>query len=938
MKKRFLALLLSAALCISGSGFVVMAQSINPPESAASDTSNTSTKSDTNEIPSESQTQFQETGDSNETTTQIQETEDSNETPAQTQETEDSNETTTQIQETEDSSEPPDQFQETEDSIETPDQTQETEDSNEPPTQAPGLSDTMADGVKALSIQPYAAPPQSSLTGISTILASTTFDSLSWPGSGTAADPKVQSGTSTRDVFVAITEDDEATINGVKYHYEHPLQYGINTFNLTVVSSDGTVTTYYRVTVTREKLNQPNTPSVYDFSIIPASTDSSADGGIVGFMPALKYDYQKEGTNDWLPVPDNAGEATGLTAGTYKIRYGETDTMKAGTADKTITVTIPVAAPKNITIGTYIANNQLPGLETIFGKPVTLNVPPTATPGENVTISTVLPIPDVVITKITWSGTNIYEDSLYGLCKVSPNPGGDYLYQFTFQMPDNENVTLKEIFYTQGSFYTVNLDSQHKSVLNMRVDSINTTDWIQNGKQDYYKGNSKVRISVSLVAKDSYTFNEIAAYDSTGQKLHSNKGNILEVNIDSDFIIKVDMTPNPADLTQWDALLTQLPADLTLLDLPSRQKIRKLLLMDPVLRTLLKSDHLSVDYNVQQLQNAINTMRYRSASVDVINTQLQRIPADLSIFTTDTVAALNTAKTNAMVPINDQWDIRRQSEVDALADQLKAAIDALAKIPAPTPGAPELLDKTDTSITVKAVAGQEYSIDGGQNWVSNGIFTGLLPASDYKIITRVTETATSDLSAASAPLTVTTDKSTPAAPKAPVIKTVTEDSITVETVKGQEYSIDGGSSWQDDGKFTGLKGNTGYSIITRIKATDTTYASPASKVLAVSTADVPESESQTETETESESESETQTESESETETESEPVTESESESQTESETESESQSETTKAPPSGTAKTGDNTPVAITLGIMGISLTGIVVSLVFGKRKKHAK
>ena len=74
------------------------------------------------------------------------------------------------------------------------------------------------------------------------------------------------------------------------------------------------------------------------------------------------------------------------------------------------------------------------------------------------------------------------------------------------------------------------------------------------------------------------------------------------------------------------------------------------------------------------------------------------------------------------------------------------------------PSAPTLESKTDTTITVKTVAGQEYSIDGGKTWQATGTFTGLTPETEYSIVTKITATGTANESPVSDALKVTTDK------------------------------------------------------------------------------------------------------------------------------------------------------------------------------------
>ena len=73
------------------------------------------------------------------------------------------------------------------------------------------------------------------------------------------------------------------------------------------------------------------------------------------------------------------------------------------------------------------------------------------------------------------------------------------------------------------------------------------------------------------------------------------------------------------------------------------------------------------------------------------------------------------------------------------------------------PSAPVLSQKTDTSITVKTVSGQVYSIDGGKNWNSSGTFENLKASTTYSIITKVSETKAAGESSVSDALKVTTN-------------------------------------------------------------------------------------------------------------------------------------------------------------------------------------
>src|SRR5699024_9952376 len=106
------------------------------------------------------------------------------------------------------------------------------------------------------------------------------------------------------------------------------------------------------------------------------------------------------------------------------------------------------------------------------------------------------------------------------------------------------------------------------------------------------------------------------------------------------------------------------------------------------------------------------------------------------------------------------------------------------------PGRPELSSSSDTRIEVIAVSGQVYAIykgstmPGNLNWQSNGIFEKLDPNTEYRIVTKISETAGQKESPVSEALVVTTQKSTPAAPEAPKLKNRSQTVLEVETKNG----------------------------------------------------------------------------------------------------------------------------------------------------------
>jgi len=77
-------------------------------------------------------------------------------------------------------------------------------------------------------------------------------------------------------------------------------------------------------------------------------------------------------------------------------------------------------------------------------------------------------------------------------------------------------------------------------------------------------------------------------------------------------------------------------------------------------------------------------------------------------------------------------------------------------------------------------------------------------------------------------------KATPTAPEAPTMLSNTATSITLNTIIGCEYNINGGA-WQSTTTFSGLNPNTSYAFTARLVETATHFVSPASTVANIST-------------------------------------------------------------------------------------------------------
>jgi hypothetical protein len=158
-----------------------------------------------------------------------------------------------------------------------------------------------------------------------------------------------------------------------------------------------------------------------------------------------------------------------------------------------------------------------------------------------------------------------------------------------------------------------------------------------------------------------------------------------------------------------------------------------------------------------------------------------------------------------------------------------------------TPTAPVVASDTTTSITLTAVAGQEYarSAKGGgaldeSTWQAGGVFTDLTPGSTYTFYTRVAATAGTSFSANSPGTEATTDKLARKAPTAPIIALVDLNGFVVSAIAGGEYSIDG-TTWQASTDFLNLAPLTEYSVYQRYAETATYLTSPASAATKVTT-------------------------------------------------------------------------------------------------------
>lgn len=154
-----------------------------------------------------------------------------------------------------------------------------------------------------------------------------------------------------------------------------------------------------------------------------------------------------------------------------------------------------------------------------------------------------------------------------------------------------------------------------------------------------------------------------------------------------------------------------------------------------------------------------------------------------------------------------------------------AGDEKLEQDPPTTP--PDLESKTDTSIKLVAIEGQEYMYNGG-DWQESSLFTGLNRNQSYTFYSRFKETDVHKASPPSNPVVYTTDKGTQSAPNPPTISNIESDSARVTGATGTQVRIGSGTWYDSPHTFTGLDPETNYTAYARMKETDTHYASPSS--------------------------------------------------------------------------------------------------------------
>ena len=133
------------------------------------------------------------------------------------------------------------------------------------------------------------------------------------------------------------------------------------------------------------------------------------------------------------------------------------------------------------------------------------------------------------------------------------------------------------------------------------------------------------------------------------------------------------LTSNAADYSAVEAALAKIPADFengVYTDETAAEVLAAKLAID---RTLSTKQQSTVDGYAQDIETAIAGLKYKSADYTKVEAEKALIPKDLTPYTKSSVDNLQ----RVLEDINYNLDINHQSEVDAFADAIKAAREAL---------------------------------------------------------------------------------------------------------------------------------------------------------------------------------------------------------------------------------------------------------------------
>lgn len=127
----------------------------------------------------------------------------------------------------------------------------------------------------------------------------------------------------------------------------------------------------------------------------------------------------------------------------------------------------------------------------------------------------------------------------------------------------------------------------------------------------------------------------------------------------------------PADYTALDEVISKIPDNLSLYTDESVAELEKVL--TDIERELDITQQEQVDNYVTTIEQAITNLNYKPADYSLVFDAIATIPEDLSIYTPESVATLESV----VEGIDYSLDITQQDKVDEYAEQIKLAVENL---------------------------------------------------------------------------------------------------------------------------------------------------------------------------------------------------------------------------------------------------------------------
>lgn len=513
-------------------------------------------------------------------------------------------------------------------------------------------------------------------------------------GSGTQEDPyyaELLYRSSSRDRVTIETVNPQAKINGVQNTLTVPLRYGLNDIRFTVTAADGSRTACYHLVWERSK--QARTESLADGDLwsVPAE---DADGRILGLDPAEHYDYRASGAQDWIHV-SGVSEITGLAAGTYEVRYGESETSQADGQLPYYKITVSNASE------TMEIQNRLPDTVTVSktraagGDRVDLKIRLGADEWvQAVTVKNIYAPPE---------GWGSQQNCTIYSAGYSEENGVRY-YNAYIIMPatysENRYIEVQAVRTERipaGSYYTVTAQAPEGAAVKIEPADASAV-LLRDGEMVYQSGSS---VTISVTYDQSWgtaLFQGFKVYDQSGSVVaESPDGAPVTVSVTGDLTVRdIVIEKVWADFTAMEAQLARLDGmDLTRYTDDSRVAVEDRLRTYPAMYNCTLKDQAMVDAYTAELKAAIDGLVPKAGDFTQINDLLNQIPEDLTPYTEVSVTELREAEAAARQAVQGNWNRLRQDEIDARAQRLKDAIDGLKEkdtTPADTPDVPDTGD------------------------------------------------------------------------------------------------------------------------------------------------------------------------------------------------------------------------------------------------------